>query len=190
MSQTNPHDPDAHTSDDNRPLTSLLTNEPCIAMLTTMIGREHTSRPVACAEVHDHRISFIASRESAWVEAVAAAAAIVHITIADDANANYVSLNGTAIVVTDAEEITRLWSPGAGAWFDGPDDPDVVVVHFDVSDGEYWDGPGGRVGRAVAMLRAALSGDGEALGTQGHIAAERSDPIDLDGIVPHRIPTI
>ena len=185
MSHTTTTAPNVHPNDD-RPLTSLLTQEPCIAMVTTMIGREHTSRPVACAEIHDHRLSFIASRESAWVEAVAAAAAIVHVTVADAASATYVSLNGTAIVVTDAEEIVRLWTPAARAWFDGPNDPDIVVVHFDVSDGEYWDGPGGRVGRAVAMLRAALSGDAEPLGTQGHITAGH-EPIDLEGIVPHHI---
>lgn len=170
-----------------RPLTELLQGDMHVAMVMTMVGREHTSRPVACAEVHDHRLSFLVSRQTAWVEAIAAAAAIVHVTIADDAHTTYVSLNGTAIVVTDTDETTRLWSPAARAWFDGPDDPDLAVVHFDVSDGEYWDGPGGRVGRAVAMLRAAFSGDGEALGTKGKVAGDETTPIDLDAIVPHRI---
>lgn len=170
-----------------RPLTDLLQSEMHVAMVTTMVGREHTSRPVACAEVHDHRLSFLVSRQASWVEAIAAAAAIVHVTIADDTNTLYLSLNGGAIVVTDPEEITRLWSPAARAWFDGPDDPDLAVVHFDVSDGEYWDGPGGRVGRAVAMLRAAFSGDPESLGTKGRIAGDDTTPIDLDGIVAHRI---
>lgn len=170
-----------------RPLTELLQGDMHVAMVMTMVGREHTSRPVACAEVHDHRLSFLVSRQAAWVEAISAAAAIVHVTIADDAHTLYVSLNGGAIVVTDPDEITRLWSPAARGWFDGPDDPDLAVVHFDVTDGEYWDGPGGRVGRAVAMLRAAFTGDGDDLGTKGRVAGDDTTAVDLEGIVPHRI---
>jgi general stress protein 26 len=155
-----------------RPITALLTTEPVVAMVMTMVGRHHSSRPVTCADVQDHRLSFLVSQQAEWVAAIAASQAIVHVTVADDAHTTYVSLNGGAMVVTDPREILRLWSPVARAWFDGPEDPDLAVVHFDITDGEYWDGPGGRVGRAVAMLRAALSGDGEALGTQGLVAGE------------------
>ncbi|MDP2291305.1 MAG: hypothetical protein Q8M22_08950, partial [Actinomycetota bacterium] len=75
-----------------RPLTELLQGDMHVAMVMTMVGREHTSRPVACAEVHDHRLSFLVSRQTTWVEAIAAAAAIVHVTIAADAHTPYVSL--------------------------------------------------------------------------------------------------
>lgn len=170
-----------------RPLTDLLQRELQVAMVTTMVGREHTSRPVASAEIQDHRISFLVNRRAAWVEAVAAAAAIVHVTFADDAHSLYVSLNGTAHADSDNTEIVRLWTPAAQAWFDGPNDPDLAVVHFDVTDGEYWDGPNGVVGRVVATLRAALSGSGDDLGTQGRVAGNGTDAIDLDAIVPHRI---
>lgn len=162
-----------------RPITALLTTEPTVAMVMTMVGRHHTSRPVTCADVQDHRLSFLVSQQAEWVAAISASQAIVHVTVADDARTTYVSLNGGAIVVTDPQEILRLWSPLARTWFDGPEDPDLAVVHFDISDGEYWDGPGGRVGRAVAMLRAALSGDADALGTQGHVAGNDVE-IDAD----------
>ena len=170
-----------------RPLTDLLQGELHVAMVMTMVGREHTSRPIACAEIQDHRISFLVNRRAAWVEAVAAAAAIVHVTIADDANSLYVSLNGTASAVSDDAEIVALWTPAAQAWFDGAADPDLPVVHFDVTGGAYWDAPNGVVGRTIAMLRAALSGNGDELGTQGQVAGNGTDAIDLDAIVPHRI---
>ena len=170
-----------------RPLTDLLQGELHVAMVTTMVGREHTSRPVACAEVQDHRLSFLVDRRAAWVDAIAAAAAIVHVTFADDSDNLYVSLNGTALMVTDSAEITRLWTAAARAWFDGPDDSNLAVVHFDVSDGEYWDGPNGAIGRTVATLRAAFSGEGESLGTTGRVTGDGSEPLDLDAIVPHRI---
>jgi general stress protein 26 len=176
-----------------RPITALLATEPTVAMVTTMVGRHHSSRPVTCADVQDHRLSFLVSQQAEWVAAIAASQAIVHVTVADDAHTTYLSLNGGAIVVTDPQEILRLWSPAARAWFDRPDDPDLAVVHFDVTDGEYWEGPGGRVGRAVAMLRAALTVDAEVLGTQGLIAGNDVE-IDADvarfGNTPdHPLPT-
>ena len=162
-----------------RPITALLTTEPTVAMVMTMVGRHHSSRPVTCAEAQDHRLSFLVSQHAEWVAAIAASQAIVHVTVADNAHSTYVSLNGGAIVVTDPQEILRLWSPGARAWFDGPEDPDLAVVHFDITDGEYWDGPSGRVGRAVAVLRAALTGDAEVLGTQGLVAGNDVE-VDAD----------
>lgn len=165
---------------DVRLLTELLTADPTIAMVMTMVGRHHSSRPVACADVQDHRLSFLVSRKAEWVQAIANSQAIVHVTVTDDSHTRYVSLNGGAMVVTDPAEIVRLWTPAARAWFDGPDDPDVAVVHFDVSDGEYWEGPGGRVGRAVALLRAAFSGSPEALGTQGQVEGDADDYLDAE----------
>lgn len=169
-----------------RPITALLTTEPTVAMVMTMVGRHHSSRPVTCAEAQDHRLSFLVSQQAEWVAAIAASQAIVHVTVADNAHTTYVSLNGGAIVVTDPQEILRLWSPAARAWFDGPEDPDLAVVHFDITDGEYWDGPSGRVGRAVAMLRAALTGDTEVLGTQGLVAGNDVEVARFGNTPDHR----
>lgn len=159
----------------NRPITALLTTEPTVAMVMTMVGRHHSSRPVTCAEAQDHRLAFLVSQRAEWVAAIAASQAIVHVTVADNAHTTYVSLNGGAIVVTDPQEILRPWSPAARARFDGPEDPDLAVVHFDITDGEYWDGPNGRVGRAVALLRAALTGDTEVPGTHWTRRRQRRD---------------
>jgi general stress protein 26 len=175
---------------DVRLITDLLTADPTVAMVMTMVGRHHSSRPVTCADVQDHRLSFLVSRQAEWVDAIANSQALVHVTVSDDAHTTYLSLNGGAMVVTDPSEIVRLWSPAARAWFEGPDDPDVAVLHFDISDGEYWDGPGGRVGRAVALLRAAFTGSPESLGTQGQIegdsASYLSDDIARYGNTPDR----
>lgn len=147
-----------------------------VAMVMTMIGRSHTSRPVTIADVRDTRLSFLVSRASDWVAAIAGREALVHVTVADDHSNRYLSLNGTAIVVADHEEAERLWSPAARAWFDGPDDPDLGVLHFDVSDGHYWTGPDGRIGKAIAMVRAAFTGDGTELGTQGPVLGNEDTP--------------
>ena len=69
----------------------------------------------------------------------------------------------------DRAEIDRLWNPAASAFFEGKEDPDLAVLHFDVSDGQYWKSPSGRLGSLIALAKAALGGD-EAAGTQGPIA--------------------
>lgn len=148
-----------------RSVTDLLAGSCHIAMLMTMVDGEHTSRPVTCVDVRDHRLSFLVSRTAAWVTDIQANRALVHLTIADQTENTYVALNGTAIVVHDDSEIVRLWNPAARVFFVGPEDPDLAVLHFDVGGGEYWDGPNGRIGRTVALIRAAVTGDDDDIGS-------------------------
>ncbi len=152
-----------------RDLTDLLGDRMTIAMLMTMVGQEHTSRPVTCADVTDRRLSFLVSSSSEWVKAIAAGIARVHVTAAHESHSIYLSLNGTAQVVHDDELNKHLWSPQAKLWFTGPDDPDLCVVHFDVADGQYWDGPDTGLGRMIAFTRAIFGDDPEVSGTHGEI---------------------
>ena len=162
-----------HDNEDLTPraLTDLVPSGMCIAMVNTMVGRTHTSRPVTVANTQGQRLSFLVTRNADWVTSIADRAALVHVTVANDANSLYLSLNGTAIVVHDTEDAVLLWSKPAGIWFDGPDDPNLAVLHFDVTEGHYWDGPDGILGRAVALARAAITSNDEALGTDGPVAA-------------------
>ncbi len=154
-----------------RTLTELLPDGPTVAMVTTMVEGMHTSRPVTLAGADDRRISFLVAEHSDWVKAIDRDGATVHVTIADADGSTYLSLNGAASVARDPLEAERLWSPAARVWFDGPGDPQLAVLHFDVSDGEFWDGPSTRLGRAVSMVKAALTGDPESIGSQGAIDA-------------------
>lgn len=108
-------------------------------MLMTMIGREHSSRPLTIADVSEHRLSFLIDATTEWA-------------------------------TLDRAEVDRLWNPGAAAFFDGKDDPALAVLHLDVSDGEYWNGPSGRISAAIQMVRAALSNAPEPVGERGEIA--------------------
>lgn len=153
-----------------RDLIELVPDGMTVAMVMTMVGRHHSSRPVTIADVRGERLSFLVARHVDWVTAIAGQQAIVHVTIADDHASTYLSLNGSAIVVTDPSETERLWSPAARAWFDGPDDPDLAVLHFDVAEGRFWDGPDGMLGRTVALVRGAITGSDNGMGTSGTVA--------------------
>jgi len=138
-------------------------------MLMTMIGDEHTSRPMTVAEVDGGRLAFLVDTTADWYHAVAGGSATVHVTLSDVRHNEFAALNGSATVSRDRAEIDRLWNPGASAFFEGKDDPNIAVLHFDVSDGQYWDAPSGRIGSLIAMARAALGGD-EAAGDHGSIS--------------------
>jgi general stress protein 26 len=129
-----------------------------IAMLMTMIGDEHTSRPLTVAGVDGGRVSFLVDRTTDWATAIGASTP-VHLSVSDVRSNTYLSLQGRAEVTPDASEVERLWNPAAAAFFDGEDDPAVGVLHFDVGGGEYWDSPGGRLGSAIAVVKAAVTGD-------------------------------
>jgi general stress protein 26 len=139
-------------------------------MLMTMIGDHHSSRPMTVAGITDSTIEFLVDTTAEWTSAVAAGTATVHVTLSDSRRNNFVALNGRASLNGDRAKIDRLWNPGASAFFDGSDDPNVAVLRFEVDEGEYWDAPRGRVGSLVAMVKAAIGGD-EAAGDHGAVAA-------------------
>jgi general stress protein 26 len=152
-----------------RHIDELLSPGRSIAMVMTMIGPEHSARPLTVAEVLRNRLSFLVSREADWVDAVARARAAVHVTVSEPDRSIHLSLDGLASVVVDEAERERLWSPVARAWFDGPDDPALAVLRFDVTGGKYWDGPSGAVKRGLALLKAAVTGDDATAGTAGPV---------------------
>ena len=141
-----------------------------IAMFMTMIGADHSSRPLTVAGVDGVRISFLVDRTTDWAQALDRPGTVVHVSIADVRKNVYLSLNGKASVSVDPAAVERLWNPGAAAFFDGKGDPTIGVLAFDANGGEFWDAPGGgRLGAAIATLKAAVTGDQSAAGQHGSV---------------------
>jgi len=139
-----------------------------VAMLMTMIGRDHSSRPLTVAAVDERRLSFLVDRTVDWAVALGESDTVVHVSVSDVRKNVYLSLNGRATMTSDDAEVDRVWNAAASAFFDGKDDPAVAVLHFDVTGGEFWDAPSGRIGSAIAILKAAVTGD--PAGDRGEIA--------------------
>jgi general stress protein 26 len=156
-------------TDPAKPLTDLFEPGDTV-MLMTMIGRTHSSRPMTVAGVEGDRLSFLVDVTADWYDPVAARNAVVHITLSDVRHNRYAAVNGETRVSRDPGEIALLWSPGAAAFFDGQDDPNIGVLHLSVTDGQYWDSPSGRIGSLIAMARAAVTGNHDAAGDHGSIA--------------------
>jgi len=157
-------------ADAPRPLSDLV-DDGTIVMFMTMIGEEHSSRPLTVSGVEGDRLSFLVDRTASWVGAVRSGGAAIHLTVSDNRHHTYLSLDGAASLSDDRQEIEELWSAPAGAYFDGKDDPNLTVLRVDVGGGEYWSSPSGRIGAALGMVRAAVSNDPTKAGDHGRVEA-------------------
>lgn len=50
----------------------------------------------------------------------------------------FASIQGSLVVDNDRAVIDRLWNPFISAWFDGKDDPKLVLLRFDAEHAEVW----------------------------------------------------
>ncbi len=86
----------------------------------------------------------------------------------------YVSVQGTAIVVSDDVKLRNLWNSTLRSWFPrGKRDPEVVLVAVRVMRAEYWLVPRTRFRRVAGMAKAMLTGNREQAGTHGILDLHR-----------------
>ncbi len=150
---------------DTRTLDEVLSGER-IAMVVTADQR---ARPMTIIERDDDRLWFLTDRQADWVEALPESE-YVAIVISDPNDALFVSLTGKAGFSEDRATLERLWSKPMEAWFDGVDDPRLIALSVDVTEGEYWDGPDSGVSRIVRGIASMVTGDGEdTMGDQGDV---------------------
>jgi general stress protein 26 len=129
-----------------------------IAMLTTTdADGTLTSRPMAVQEAEfDGDLWFFAQRDSRQVEHLRRQPAVGVSLASSD---SWVSVSGTAELVTDPAKARELWNSAVEAWFpEGPEDPGVLLIKVHAEGAEYWDTPGGRVTTLLSYAKSRLTG--------------------------------
>src|ERR1700712_1096154 len=129
-----------------------------IAMLTTLDEEgQFISRPMAQQEVEfDGDLWFFAERTSRKVMHIVANPAV---SVTLTSNDVWISLFGTAEIVTDRDKIHELWNGWVEAWLpQGPDDANVALIKVTGSGAEYWDTPGGRIASAISFVKSKVTG--------------------------------
>ncbi len=129
-------------------------------------GGTWKARPLALAGTEGGVLRFLVSVDADWVEGLEQAGSPTTVTFSDPGKNTWVALQGSARTTDDRALVHELWNPAAGAYFEGKDDPAVRVLEVDVSYGEFWDGPSGRVGQLLSIAKAALGGQS---GDQGDV---------------------
>jgi general stress protein 26 len=117
------------------------------------------ARPMAIAKLDDdENVYFITALDSSKVRELAAQPSV---NVAFQQKGRWVSLAGTAHVISDRALVEQLWSKAFELWFpDGPKDPNVVVVVVHPDEAEYWDDQGiSKVKFAVRAVKSFASGE-------------------------------
>lgn len=72
----------------------------------------------------------------------------------------YLAMSGEATAVRSPEKVRELWKESFKLWFDGPDDPNLVLLKVTPRDAEYWDTSGVRgLKFAFKAAKAYLTGE-------------------------------
>ena len=76
----------------------------------------------------------------------------------------FLSITGSASARRDPAQAQALWSKKQEAWWNGPDDPNLLVLRVDPQRGEIWDGPASSAVAAFEFAKARITGQKPDLG--------------------------
>lgn len=95
----------------------------------------------------------------------------VNVAYANESEGVYVSIDGTASIVSDPAMIDELWIEAVDSlYFDGgKDNPEVVLVRIETESAECWTADETAAGRAFRFIKARLTGDVGDLGRRKHV---------------------
>lgn len=131
-----------------------------VAMLTLPIPHQGLqSRPMTPLELDaDGCIWMMVSRAS--LEKVGLSSQGVptaNLAYSDEGDSTYVSITGRLSGVDDARRKQEVWSLVGRPWFDGPDDPDLLLLSLRPQHVEIWDGPHSVVVKALALAASVAA---------------------------------
>lgn len=143
------------TAEDQKAKIREMINHIGAGMMTTL-SREGTfhARPMQNADVEDGFTSvwFATQRHSGKIEEVSQDAR-VGLTYVDSTGKGWVSLSGHAQVVDDRAKSREVWRDTWKNWFDGPEDPEMILIEVTPEIGEYWD----QDAKAIVYAKLATS---------------------------------
>lgn len=74
-------------------------------------------------------------------------------------SAEYLSIYGQASVIVDKEQVQRLWTPGAKAWFkNGADDPTLTIIKVKPIKAHYWDTKNNKMVSLFKIFTSVVTG--------------------------------
>ncbi len=135
-----------------------------IGMLTTKFSGGLRARPL---EARPDRaagiIWFVTDLRSAKEHEIEAAhdVALIFIDARDKA---YLSITARAQVLRDHAKAAEIWKATDNTWWEGPHDPNVVVLRIEPLTAELWDGPASAAVARCEFAKARHTGEAPNLG--------------------------
>lgn len=131
-----------------------------VVMLTTVLADGSLrSRPMVRAGTEFHGdLWFFTDMGSAKVDDVTTDPH-VNVSYANPDERRYISISGTAKIVSDRKNIDLLWNEAFEQWLPhGPENPQLCLLKVNVQYAEYWDPPGGIMRHIGGFVRGMFTG--------------------------------
>jgi general stress protein 26 len=147
------------------------------AMLVTQTGTGGAphARPMAIAETsEDGSIWFITGADTPKIDELERNSNVV--AIMQNAR-QWLTVSGHAELHRDRARIHKVWKEAFRAWFDGKDDPNIVLIRVNPNEAEYWDNTGKNAIKFALTFAAAYLG-GRRGGESG--GRKTGEPEDVD----------
>lgn len=73
-------------------------------------------------------------------------------TFAAKDNQLFTRLDGTLVTETSRERVDQFWNPIIASWFDGKDDPRLLLLRMDLTKAEIWNSDLGMIDNIKMLL--------------------------------------
>lgn len=160
-------------TDTNERLSDLI-NDFSTAMLVTDSGNGvMRGRPMRMANIEmDGDLWFVTDGDSAKIEEIEKHP---QVAVIFQGGSKFVSLSGKATVTREQSKINELWSEAWKVWFpEGKEDPNLMLLHVEAEQGEYWDNSGLR-----GLTYAFKAGQAYLQGERPEVGADINAKVDL-----------
>jgi general stress protein 26 len=141
-------------------------------MLTTIEPRQCLTRPMGLMGKAEHfsgALWFFTDTKSRKVDQIRRGAT-TFLVLQSDEEDTYLQLNGEATIDTDKDRMAQLYTPLLRTWFpDGLEDPNLTLIRFDASDGQYWTSKAGMLEVFAAFAKSVVTGTPGQGGEMGEV---------------------
>lgn len=121
------------------------------------IGSDQHLQPMAHTADRDARcLWFLTKRESDLVKALRPGSDAQFIVISKSQDF-HASVRGTLSEHHDAAKLDEIWNPVTAGWFDGKDDPSLVMLRLAPRDAAIWASTGSDIAFAWEIAKANLT---------------------------------
>ena len=150
-------------------LKSLISNGD-IAMLCTLTDTQIHCRPMATSDIDEEGNIWFFTNEYSQKENELESNQTVALCYSNDDKSTYVSINGTAWLVTDPQKMKELFNSMVKTFFpEGLNDPKLALLKIRPKHAEYWDSHSNTMVRFMGILGSALTGERNLRGEHGEI---------------------
>ncbi|WDF70336.1 pyridoxamine 5'-phosphate oxidase family protein [Sphingobacterium oryzagri] len=141
----------------------------CFFCTDIKTGIPMSVRPMTVLQVDDAGYLWFMTAERTKKDDEVAENPFVHIMLQSGKRSGFLNLYGIAEEQDNQAKIDELWNPSLEIWFEGPNDPQIVLIRVEVLEGHYWDNKHSAPVAAFKGLKSLITGKDDLDSVHGDI---------------------